>query len=121
MSQAQLTNPNTYTLRDILLLSQLLHINHIPTLKKLESIDHDLLVTILNEWKQHISTTLEHSTIKINTLNQLKELYIKLLEKYKVENTENLANEVYFLRIDELENIIQSKKEEFKMTLNEGE
>ncbi|KAI5963783.1 uncharacterized protein KGF55_002663 [Candida pseudojiufengensis] len=119
MSQSQITNPNSYTLRDVLLLSQLLHINHISNLDKLEKIDNALLVSILSTWKTHISTKLDHSNIKINTLNQLIDLYKKLLAKYNVENTESLANEVYFTRIDELEDTIAKKKIEFRNTLEE--
>ncbi|KAI5969263.1 hypothetical protein CANMA_001710 [Candida margitis] len=118
MSHSQVTNPNLYSLRDILLLSQLLHINKIQTLQDLESIDNDLFEGILSQWKTHISTQLQHKTIKVNTLNQLKELYRKLLDKYKVDNTESLANEVYYMRIEELEDTIEKKRDEFTAVLN---
>ena len=115
---SQVTNPNLYTLRDVLLLSQLLHTNKIQTQQDLDSIAPDVLETILHQWKTHVSTQLEHKSIKVNTLNQLKELYRKLLEVYKVNDTESLANEVYYLRIEELESTIEMKKKEFSTVLN---
>lgn len=118
MSHSQITDPDSYSLRDILLLSQLLHTNKIPTLQALESINHNVLESVLHQWKTHVSTQLEHKTIKINTLHQLMELYRKLLDKYKVDNTESLANEVYYLRIDELKNTIETKRNEFTAVLN---
>lgn len=114
----QVTNPNLYTLRDILLLSQLLYTNKIQTQQDLDSIAPNLVETILHQWKTHVSTQLEHKSIKVNTLNQLKELYRKLLEVYRVNDTESLANEVYYLRIEELEGTIEIKKKEFRTVLN---
>lgn len=118
MSHSQITNPNLYSLRDVLLLSQLLHTHKIQTLEDLESINRNLFENILHQWKTHVSTQLQCKTIKISTLNQLKELYRKLLEKYKVENTESLANKVYYMRIEELESIIELKRKEFATVLN---
>ncbi|CAK9436103.1 uncharacterized protein LODBEIA_P06610 [Lodderomyces beijingensis] len=121
MSHSQITNANNYTLRDTLLISQLLYINHIATLEDLEKIDPSLLESILNEWKTHISTRLEQKTIKINTLNQMKDLYKNMLKKYKADTTETLANQVYFLRMSELEQTITQKKSEFQAILNEDD
>ncbi|EDK42252.1 hypothetical protein PVL30_000421 [Lodderomyces elongisporus] len=114
-----ITNPDNYTLRDTLLISQLLHINKIATIEDLEKTDPKLITKILDEWKNHISTRLEEKIIKINTLNQLKDLYKRFLAKYGVGDTESLANVVYFKRIEELKKVIEEKKIEFKTVLNQ--
>ncbi|KAG7666138.1 uncharacterized protein J8A68_000396 [[Candida] subhashii] len=112
------TNPSLYSIRDVLLLSQLLHINGIKGPQELDSASNDSINTILTEWKQHKTVQLENKVIKVNTKAQLKELYHKLLKKYQVESTEELANFVYFARIEELESDISQYKEEFREVLN---
>lgn len=106
-----------YNQRDVLLLSQLLHINNINTLEKLQSSDDDLIDTIIQSWKHHVIYKLEPKKIQIKNKTQLSHLYKDLLEMYNVSNTVDLANTTYFGRMIELENNIELSKEEFKAIL----
>lgn len=113
-----ITNPAIYSTRDVLLISQLLHINGIKNAKELDSASSDLIDTILTEWRDHYTVKLENKSIKIRTKAQLKELFQKLLTRYQVDSTEELANSAYFARIDELESDISRYKNQFREVLN---
>ncbi|KAL6451084.1 hypothetical protein SBY92_001335 [Candida maltosa Xu316] len=113
------TDPKYYSSRQILLLSQLLHTNDIDNYAKLKSFNPNKLQALISEWKQHKINGLNDSPIKLNTINQLLELYEKLLAKYEVDNTEELANTVYFMRIMELEDVIKKDQESFTEILQE--
>lgn len=120
------TDPSNYSSRQVLLLAQLLHSSNITSLDKLKASNENKLQSLIQQWKLHKinglnGTTLNNTdlTIKLNTNNQLIELYGKLLRKYKVANTEELADAVYFKRIEELEYIINEDKQLFSSTLNE--
>ncbi|EGW32284.1 uncharacterized protein SPAPADRAFT_61366 [Spathaspora passalidarum NRRL Y-27907] len=115
-----ITNPDMYSTRCILLLSQLLHINGIKDSSKLESCNEDLIQDILSQWKNHASTKLDPELeIKVTTRAQLRELYGNLLSKFDVSDTVELANHVYFFRVDELQADIAKYKSEFTEILNE--
>lgn len=120
------TDPSNYSSRQVLLLAQLLHSSNIASLDKLKASNENKLQSLIQQWKLHKinglnGTTLNNTdlTIKLNTNNQLIELYGKLLSKYKVANTEELADVVYFKRIEELEYIINEDKQLFSSILNE--
>ncbi|RLV94547.1 hypothetical protein JA1_001639 [Spathaspora sp. JA1] len=114
-----ITDPETYNTRSILLLSQLLHINGIKTRDKLVTTPEDTISDILTQWKNHPSSKLANLHIKLNTVSQLIELYGNLLGRYNVGNTVELANAVYFDRIEELEGDISRYKQEFQEILQE--
>ncbi|CAI5757047.1 unnamed protein product [Candida verbasci] len=119
MSSNDITDPEFYSLRDVLLLSQLLHTNHIGTLETLKSSNEDKLYDIIQKFTSHKSFKLENKVVKLSTIEQLVELYSNLFKYYDVDTTADLANYVYYKRIEELENIIEDKKSEFQQVLNE--
>ncbi|RCK64050.1 hypothetical protein Cantr_10558 [Candida viswanathii] len=120
------TDPSIYSSRQILLLAQLLHSSNISSLAKLKKTNENKLQALIHEWKLHKinglnGATLNNtdSTIKLNTNNQLVELYGNLLEKYEVNGTEELTDTVYFKRIEELEGVIDKDKQLFRRILQE--
>lgn len=114
------SDPSNYSSRQVLLLAQLLHSSSISSLKKLKATNENKLQSIIQQWKLHKINGLDgatlnntDTTIKLNTNNQLIELYGKLLRKYEASNTEELADAAYFKRIEELEDIIDKDKQLF--------
>ncbi|ABN64534.2 predicted protein [Scheffersomyces stipitis CBS 6054] len=114
-----LTNPSSYSPREVLLLVQLLHTHTILDPQGITSASDETIQKVLNEWKNHASVKMEQRVIKVNTRLQLKELYENLLKKYEVDSTVDLANIIFYSRLEELENKIQDYKKEFQETLEE--
>ncbi|KAK6459889.1 hypothetical protein DFJ63DRAFT_315765 [Scheffersomyces coipomensis] len=115
-----ITNPATYSQREILLLSQLLYVNNLQDEKSIDSASDELISTILTEFKNHVVMKLDNKQIKLNTKIQLKELYSNLLAQNGVNNTEDLANTTYFGRMDQLNQQIAHHKQEFVDTLQDS-
>lgn len=117
LAEASDTNADDYNERDVLILSQLLHLKGISDLEKLEACDDSVISTVLYDWKNHVSYKMENRLIYISTHDQLVDLYKNLLTKYEVINTVQLANTVFVMRIAELESNIDEYKQEFKEVL----
>ncbi|KAK6459493.1 uncharacterized protein RJT20DRAFT_5063 [Scheffersomyces xylosifermentans] len=115
-----ITNPSTYSKRDILLLAQILHSHGVLDSERLSRAADSRIQTILAEWKNHKVVKLENTQIKVNTRLQLQELYANLLKSYQVKDTTELANVAYYSRLEYLEKSLQEYKQEFQETLKES-
>lgn len=118
------TDPESYTSKDLLLLTQLLHGQGLidPT----DVTSSILLSDIANEWFNHKSTQLSRSLnefplSKAPSGQQVLRLYENMLAaNEKCANTTDLANSFYFARMEELENKLAQDKERFKELLEEN-
>lgn len=111
------TDADEYDNRQVLLFAQLLHINGISNRDKLVAANMNLINQIINSFINHKVMKLQNKSIKLVKKSQLIDLYDNLLLKYSVNNTVELANSAFFLRIEELETLTQSIKTEFKQIL----
>ncbi|CUM64981.1 uncharacterized protein PRCAT00002599001 [Priceomyces carsonii] len=118
------TSPENYSQRDLLLLSQLLYTNGLLDVSSLTA-NTKKLDEIIQEWFDHKSTklSLASGTLHITippTPNQVLSLYDKLLAQSDCDNTTDLANFLYYNRIEELERIIDEQKNEFNSILSDS-
>lgn len=115
-------DPASYTSRDLLLLTQLLHTAGLIAPENVQSAQLD---EIAQKWFDHKCTQLacqlgEFPLSKAPTGTQIWELYSNMLEgNENCKNTTDLANTFYFQRLGELETKIKSAKSEFKTFLGE--
>lgn len=118
-----ITSPESYTSKDLLLLSQLLHTQGLiepESVKEYEDLDG-----IGYDWFHHDSTQLlrrthENSLTRPPAGDQILALYENMLaENPECKTTTDLANKYYFARVHELEHRIQKDKEDFKALLGE--
>lgn len=119
-----IVSPSSYTNKDLLLLSQLLHTQGLiepSAVREYEDLD-----TIASDWFHHDSTQLlrrthENSLTKPPTGKQILSLYENMLaENEECKNTTDLANKFYFARVQELESRIKRNKEDFGTILGEA-
>ncbi|EEQ36591.1 hypothetical protein CLUG_00714 [Clavispora lusitaniae ATCC 42720] len=116
------TDPKSYTDRDLLLLTQLLHT---AGLIAPEDVRASNLDDFGEKWFQHKSTALARQLEEFPLSNapsglQVRELYNAMLEQYpNCKNTTDLANTFYFQRIRDLESKIADSKAEFQALLGE--
>ncbi|CAG85337.2 DEHA2B08668p [Debaryomyces hansenii CBS767] len=109
------TDPSTYSKRDLLLLTQLLHMNGLiepssvsPSEQKLEYVSR--------EWFDHASTQLSIQQGSLNleespSVDDICQLYERLLSQTPdCKNTTDLANYFYYNRMDELQSKIDAGK-----------
>lgn len=121
-SAGTVTDPVSYTSRDLLLLTQILHT---AGLLSPESVRSAQLDDIANKWFDHKCTQLarqlgEFPLSEAPSGMQISELYAQMLEKNpNCKNTTDLANAFYFQRLAELETNIKNAKTEFKGLLGE--
>lgn len=116
------TDPQSYGHRDLLLLTQLLH-----TLGLLEpdQVYHsDKLLAISEKWYNHKGTVLLRRQKvfplhKPPTAGQLATLYENMLADESCANTTELANKIYFARVQQLEEQIAADRATFKRILDE--
>lgn len=117
-----ITDPASYTSKDLLLLTQLLHGR---TLIKSEDVAKADLTQIAKQWFEHKSTQISRSTkefpfTKAPSGQQVLKLYENMLEKNeKCATTTDLANTYYFQRVAELEEKLTQEKGRFKQLLEE--
>lgn len=120
--EPHITDPSTYTSKDLLLLTQLLHTSGLIDPDAVRT--SDLLDDIGQKWYEHQALQL---SIKMNECplreppsgKDILALYEKLLENFpKCHNTTDLANYFYFTRIAELEDRIAKDKATFKSLLD---
>ena len=108
-------DPSTYSKRDLLLLTQLLHMNGLiepssvsPSEQKLEYVSR--------EWFDHASTQLSIQQGLLNleespSVDDICQLYERLLSQTPdCKNTTDLANYFYYNRMDELQSKIEAGK-----------
>lgn len=117
------TDPDSYTSKDLLLLTQLLHGQGLIEPDAVKS--SETLSEIGNEWFNHKSTHLSRSfdefpLSKAPSAQQVLLLYENMLAaNEKCSNTTDLANNYYFARMEELENKLAGDKTRFKELLGE--
>lgn len=114
------TDPTSYTSKDLLLLTQLLHGR---ALIKPEEVAKADLTEIAKQWFEHKSTQISRSTrefplTKAPSGHQVLKLYENMLENNeKCATTTDLANFYYFNRVAELEDKLTQEKGRFKRLL----
>ncbi|PVH17290.1 uncharacterized protein CXQ87_000174 [Candidozyma duobushaemuli] len=119
-----ITSAESYTNKDLLLLSQLLHTQGLIQPDSVR--EYEDLESIGSDWFHHDSTQLsrrthENSLTKPPTGEQILALYENMLEENPdCKTTTDLANKFYFARVHELEHRIQKDKEDFKALLGES-
>lgn len=115
-------DPASYTSRDLLLLSQILHTSGLVSP---ESVHSAKLDTIGKKWFDHKCTQLarrlgEFPLSEAPSGTQVEQLYSEMLEKNpNCKNTTDLANTFYFRRLAELDESITDAKSQFKALLGE--
>lgn len=118
-----ITNPASYTSKDLLLLTQLLHTQGLIDPDAV--LNSDLLDNIGERWFEHqalqLSCQLGECHLQEAPLGQeIASIYKRLLEELpKCQNTTDLANYLYFTRIAELEDRLAKDKSTFKSLLGE--
>lgn len=122
MTGKDLTSLECYNTRDLLLLAQILHKNGLFT--KQSILEATNLDEITEEWFTHKSSRLSRAMDSEDfsakpTNEQLIKLYDNLISKYQAIDTTDLANKLYYGRIQELEDFINNSKVEFKRKLEE--
>lgn len=116
------SNPASYTYRDLLLLTQILHTRGL--LEPNQVRENDNLDEYGEFWFNHKCTTLSRNQGEFPldqpaTGSQVLELYENLLIDYSpCKNTTELANCFYHLRIKELESKIAQEKASFDILHN---
>ena len=113
-----ITDPNKYSNRDLLLLLQLLHTNGLIQPSSISNpANKHTLQHICHEWFNHKSTSLSiMNGLDIENpwlVEQLVQLYNNLREKYPDCDTTAMANIVYSDRIQELEAKLESSQQLF--------
>ncbi|WPK23094.1 hypothetical protein PUMCH_000319 [Australozyma saopauloensis] len=116
------SNPASYTFRDLLLLTQILHtLGLIEPKQVLQSPDLD---ECGETWFNHKCTVLarrlgEFPLHTAATSDQVKQLYENMLQDFSpCQNTTELANSFYHMRIRELETKILEEKDAFETLHN---
>lgn len=118
------TDPASYSHRDLLLLTQILHTEGL--LEPAQVLNHDKLADIGLEWFNHESTQLSRRQdrfpmLKAPSAKQLGQLYENLLEDYEgCASTTDLANRLYFTLVEQLEQRIAEHKTTFRELLEEA-
>lgn len=121
--KSTITDPASYSNKDLLLLTQLLHTQGLIDPEAVVQSEH--LGQIGKDWFTHKSTQLsrrlgELEITKAPSAQQVATLYENLLEENEhCLNTTALANSYYFARIQELEQRISLDKDKFKELLGE--
>ncbi|OBA20181.1 hypothetical protein METBIDRAFT_43010 [Metschnikowia bicuspidata var. bicuspidata NRRL YB-4993] len=115
------TDPSSFTHRDLLLVTQLLHTLGLITLEQVQASDR--LDDLAEDWYVHKSTLLSRRQGQFPLENpptgqQLRKLYENMLEDNEpCATTTDLANKFYFIRVGELESRISEYKTEFHSLL----
>lgn len=122
-SIADPSDPSTYSKRDLLLLTQLLHMNGLiepasvtPTEEKIASVSR--------EWFAHSSTQLsiQQGLLHLSEapgVDDICQLYLRLLhDTPDCKNTTDLANYFYYNRLDELQTKIDAGKKKVSEILH---
>lgn len=108
-----------YDDREVLVVSQLLHVNHINDIEKLKNTPRPVVLKIIQEWVNHVSNNIENKTIVVGSVDEFIEIYSNLFKKYKVQTTVDLANLAYYNRIEFLKQNMAGYKEDFRRVLQE--
>ena len=115
-------NPASYTYRDLLLLTQILHVKNLletDQVRRSKKLDE-----FGQTWFEHKSTVLsrrqeEFSLARAPTGSEIRQLYANMLVDYSpCKNTTELANCFYNLRINELKQKISDEKATFETLHN---
>lgn len=120
--ETTITDPASYTSRDLLLLTQILHTAGLIAPENVQSAKLD---EIAHKWFDHKCTQLarelgEFPVAEAPTGHIVSSLYSKMLESNPTcKNTTDLANTYYFQRLGELEKNINGAKADFKNLLGE--
>lgn len=115
------TDPASYTHRDLLLVTQLLHRLGLITPEQVKNSDR--LEELAQEWYSHKSTILSRRQNQFPlesppTSTQLLKLYDNMLEdNVPCATTTDLANKFYYIRVGELEAQISGYKTQFHSLL----
>lgn len=119
-----ITNPDNYNKRDLLLLCQLLHNSHLIEPADVVDNNPDKVTKIIDEWYNHRAIKISEEMHQLPfqqrpTLKQVTRLYTNALSTFGASNTTELANVLYYDRIQEIEDTLQQMKQDFIQILNE--
>lgn len=118
------TDPSTYGKRDLLLLTQLLHMNGLIDPSSVTPHENKL-TSISQEWFHHASTQLSIQQGKLHLASapspeEICHLYTRLLETCSnCSNTTDLANFFYYGRMDELQAHVDTTRTQFSDILHQ--
>lgn len=121
-SRPRAIDPKSYTLRDLLLVTQIMHTKGL--IQPDQVLASDQLEDVSQEWFSHIGSVVSRNQMqfpieKALSPTQLGKLYGNMLQDNEhCKNTTDLANAFYFARIAELELKIASAKTDFLLALH---
>ncbi|KAG7193207.1 uncharacterized protein KQ657_000968 [Scheffersomyces spartinae] len=118
-----ITNPENYNKRDLLLLCQLLHNNHLIQPDDVVENNNDKVTEIIDEWYNHKAIKISQEMHQLPfqhkpALKQITKLYANSLNVFGASTTTELANILYYDRIQEIEDTLQQMKKNFIQTLD---
>lgn len=119
----EVTDPNKYSKRDLLLLLQLLHTAGLIDPNSVSKANSGVLEQISLTWYHHKSTKLSMlNGLDLDqpwSVDQVILLYNALLAQYPGKNTTTMADAVYSERIQQLETKLSTSQSQFDTLLQD--